>query len=200
MNAFEYIVEKFEVDLGGMSPALLPVGRENGFPELLQELGVKNGVELGVYKGKYSEALMHKIPELDLTAVDSWESYAGYRDYPPGDLEVNAYNQSLVRSKRSGFKILKEWSVPASKQFTDGSLDFIYIDSNHDFAHVIEDLAAWSPKVKKGGIISGHDFFKSNQARYGVTYAVPAWCAYVHAPMLFVMSGDKIPSWFYVKP
>jgi hypothetical protein len=200
MNAFEHIVHKFNVDLTKPSPTVLTIGRENGFPELLQELGAKVGVELGVYKGKYSEVLVKKMPSLDLTAIDAWKAYPTYKDYEVADLEINAYNQAVSRSEKHGFKILKEWSVPASKQFKDESLDFIYIDSNHDFAHVIEDLNAWSPKVKKGGIISGHDFFKSRQARYGVTYAVPAWCDYRNVPMLFVIGGDKIPSWFYVKP
>ncbi|MFA5830881.1 MAG: class I SAM-dependent methyltransferase [Candidatus Paceibacterota bacterium] len=199
MNAFEYIVNKYKVDTSKPSPTFLPISRYTGFPELLKELGVKKGVELGVYKGKYTEVLMNMLPGLDLTAVDAWTAYAGYNDYETTDLEVNAYNQAMSRAKKTGFTVMKDWSVPASQKFADESLDFVFLDGNHDFAHCIEDLAAWSPKVKKGGIVSGHDFFKSNQLRYAVTYAVPAWCAYQKVPMLFVVNGDKIPSWFYVK-
>ncbi|MCK9351249.1 MAG: class I SAM-dependent methyltransferase [Candidatus Paceibacterota bacterium] len=200
MNAFEYIVSKYKVDLSKPSPTRLPISRNAEFPDLLKELGMMKGVELGVYKGKYSEILMNRMPGLDLTAVDSWKAYKGYKDYPDADLEINAFNQAKTRSQTRGFKILQDWSVDASRKFEDESLDFIYIDSNHDFAHVIEDLAAWSPKVKKGGIISGHDFFESRQERYGVVYALPAWCAYRGVPMLFIMNSDGVPSWFYVKP
>lgn len=200
MNAFDYIVDKFKVDLTKPSPTILPISRYIGFPDLLKELGIKKGVELGVYKGKYSEILMDKIPGLDLTAIDAWKTYKGYKDYEVTDLETEALRQAKERAEKKGFKIMQEWSVEASRQFEDESLDFIFIDCNHDFAHVVEDLAAWSPKVKKGGIISGHDFFESRQERYGVKYAVPAWCTYLRVPMLFVINGDRIPSWFYVKP
>jgi hypothetical protein len=199
MNAFEYIVNKFKVDLKLPSPTVLPISRYIGFPDLLNELGIKKGVELGVYKGKYSEILKIKIPDLDLTGIDGWKTYKGYKDYEVTDLETEAFNQAKQRAEKNGFRIIQAWSVDASKMFEDESLDFIFIDSNHDFAHVIEDLAAWSPKIKKGGIISGHDFFESRRERYGVKYAVPAWCAYQRIPMLFVINGDRIPSWFYVK-
>jgi hypothetical protein len=198
-NPLTYIVEKFKVDMTKPSPTILPISRYIGFPDLLKELGVRKGVELGVYKGKYSEVLMDHIPGLDLTGVDAWKVYKDYRDYEAPDLETEALKQAKHRAETKGFKLIQDWSVDASRKFEDESLDFIYIDSNHDFAHVIEDLAAWSPKVKKGGIISGHDFLKSRQERYGVRYAVPAWCAYKQVPMLFVINGDRLPSWFYVK-
>jgi hypothetical protein len=200
MNTFEYIVKKFKIDAVKTSPAELSMSRNIEFPDLLKELGMKKGVELGVFAGEYSEALMSRIPGLDLTAIDAWKIYKEYKDYKKNDTMVNAYNETKRRAEKMGFKILQEWSVEASKQFADESLDFIYIDSNHDFAHVVEDLNAWSPKVKKGGIISGHDFFESHDVRYGVFYAVPAWCAYCRVPALFVMNNDSVPSWFYIKP
>ena len=200
MNAFEHIVAKFNVDLTKPSPTFLTIGREGGFLELLKELGVKKGVEIGVYKGKYAEVIMRNVPDLDLTAIDAWKFYDGYNDYPQDDLEINAYNQAVARGEKHHFKILKAWSLDAAKEFADESLDFLYLDGNHDYVHVIEDLNAWSPKIKRGGIIAGHDFFESRQDRYAVAYAVPAWCSYRKVPMLFVMGGDKVPSWFYVKP
>jgi hypothetical protein len=199
MSTFDYIVKKFKVDLEKSSPAMLAISREVEFPDLLKEMGMKKGVELGVFAGEYSEVLMNRIPGLDLTAIDAWKIYKEYKDYKRNETMTNAYNETKRRAEKMGFKILPEWSVEASKQFADESLDFIYIDSNHDFAHVVEDLNAWSPKVKKGGIISGHDFFESKDARYGVLYAVPAWCAYSQVPTFFVMTHDQVPSWFYVK-
>ena len=200
MNAYDYIMEKYAVLEASPSPTILSISRDSDFPKLLKELGVKKGVELGVLKGKYSEILKNNLPDLDLTGVDIWKLYGEYADYEANDIENNIYNQAVARSLKCNFKIIRDWSVEASKQFEDGSLDFIYIDANHDFAHITEDLNTWSPKVKKGGIISGHDFFPSDESRYGVFYAVPAWCAYVKAKRLFVMKNDRYPSWFYVKP
>ena len=48
--------------------------------------------------------------------------------------------------------------MDAIEDFEDESLDFVYIDGHHGFRYVAEDLVEWSQKVKKGGIISGHDY------------------------------------------
>ena len=49
-------------------------------------------------------------------------------------------------------------SLEAVKKFADESLDFIFIDAEHTYEGVKEDLNAWYSKIKQGGLISGHDF------------------------------------------
>jgi predicted O-methyltransferase YrrM len=49
-------------------------------------------------------------------------------------------------------------SVEAAKNFQDESLDFVFIDANHEYESIKEDIKAWLPKVKKGGILGGHDY------------------------------------------
>ncbi len=53
---------------------------------------------------------------------------------------------------------IRKTSVEAAKDFEDGSLDAVYIDAEHDEASVREDIKAWYPKIKRGGVLSGHDF------------------------------------------
>ena len=43
--------------------------------------------------------------------------------------------------------------------FEDNSIAFLYIDTTHEYEHVIKEIDAWYPKVKLGGIIAGHDYF-----------------------------------------
>ena len=159
MDKVSYIKNKYGVD-GKIID--LPISRWKEFPLLLNEFGVKNGVEIGTYKGDYAETLMKLMPQLDLTVVDAWTVYQGYKDYGVNDLEDVAYNIAIERSKKFGFKIIKAWSNEAVNQFEDESLDFVFIDGNHDFEHVVEDVAKWSRKVKKGGIVSGHDFNRNH--------------------------------------
>jgi predicted O-methyltransferase YrrM len=54
--------------------------------------------------------------------------------------------------------IVKADSVQAASVWPDGHFDFVYIDGDHSEAAVIADLMAWGPKVRKGGVLSGHDW------------------------------------------
>jgi predicted O-methyltransferase YrrM len=49
-------------------------------------------------------------------------------------------------------------SVTAAGLYNNESLDFVFIDACHDYEAVKKDVEAWYPKVKRGGIISGHDY------------------------------------------
>jgi len=53
---------------------------------------------------------------------------------------------------------IRKTSVEAAKDFEDYSLDAVYIDAEHDEENVRADIRAWRPKIKRGGILSGHDF------------------------------------------
>jgi hypothetical protein len=50
----------------------------------------------------------------------------------------------------------------ASNMFQDESLDFVYIDANHAYDFVKQDIELWYPKVKKGGYLWGHDYIDLN--------------------------------------
>lgn len=178
----------------------LHASRWKEFPLFLKEMGVKKMVEVGTYKGQYAETLCSLIPGLDLTCVDAWKVYKGYKDFGVNDLESDAYQVAVERATRMGFKLLKAWSLDAVNEFADESLDAIFIDGNHDFRHVTEDVDEWSRKVKKGGIVSGHDFFENYHKGFGVREAIPAWCAANRISPLFVWTKDKCPTWHYIKP
>jgi hypothetical protein len=55
-------------------------------------------------------------------------------------------------------KVFRLTSVEAAKLFPDKSLDLVYIDGDHRTESVIADITSWLPKIRKGGIISGHDY------------------------------------------
>ena len=49
-------------------------------------------------------------------------------------------------------------SSRAASYVLKGPFDFIYIDANHDYLHVMEDIGLWIPKVIQGGFLGGHDY------------------------------------------
>ena len=49
-------------------------------------------------------------------------------------------------------------SVVAAKHIKDGTVGFCLIDATHEFKDVVQDIKAWRPKIKPGGILAGHDW------------------------------------------
>lgn len=207
----EYICKKFSVRLQPDSdhrcnyqsmPLEISLNRE-GLAKLFAELGFTKGAEIGVEQGEYSEVLARNIYYTNLFLVDAWKAYKGYRDHVSqskldGFLEAVKARMKRFDADGKRIVIIRSFSVEAAKEFDDGSLDFVYIDANHEFSHVVADLAAWVPKVRVGGIVSGHDFFTSG-GPYHVPYAVRGFTeAYKISPW-FVLRGDHTASWMFVK-
>jgi hypothetical protein len=63
----------------------------------------------------------------------------------------------MIKS-RTNIKKMKMFSIEASPLFEPESLDAVYIDGYHFYKAVLEDIDVWYPKIKKGGILCGHDF------------------------------------------
>merc|ERR1712187_57722 len=58
------------------------------------------------------------------------------------------------------------YSTECVHQFADESLDFAYIDARHDRKGVLVDIAAYWPKIKKGGVMAGHDYMEQSDLGY----------------------------------
>jgi hypothetical protein len=57
-------------------------------------------------------------------------------------------------------------SAEAVKQFQDKSVDFVYIDGNHDYKYAEEDIRLWYPKVKEGGFLCGDDVYSFDEKEH----------------------------------
>lgn len=138
------------------------------------ELNFTKGAEIGVAEGYFSEAMFKTIPNLELFCVDSWEVYKNNRW--AGSEERNIHHRNTTKERLSKYNagIIEEFSMDAVQQFDDGELDFVYIDANHSFDYVMQDLIEWSKKVRKGGIVALDDYYDFKGA--GVIEAVDAYC------------------------
>jgi hypothetical protein len=127
------------------------------------------GVEIGVWKATTSEKLLASLPKLFLHLIDRWEVPPVGDSYWKGSLKIvnspqsefdAAYARTVaaVKPYRGRYEIHKILSVEAAKLFKDGSLDFIFIDSDHSYEGCMTDVKVWLPKIKKGGTMFGHDF------------------------------------------
>lgn len=143
--------------------------------ELNKLMGKKQlvGAEIGVAQGLHSRDILTNWNIKKLYLVDNWatiEGQAGDAGTQQGWHDTNINNvKILIKPFVGKTKLLKGLSVDMAKQVANESLDFIYLDGDHSYEGVTADLKAWAPKVKKGGIIAGHDYL---QAEYGVQKAV----------------------------
>jgi predicted O-methyltransferase YrrM len=136
-------------------------------------------VEVGSWKGRSSAFMSVEIAnsgkDIEFYCVDIWEEKINlefnYHDlFFPVYLPDNPIGLETPYEIYDIFKFnmkpleryhipIKMTSLEAAKKFKDKSLDFVFIDASHEYEDVKDDILAWIPKVKPGGIISGDDYY-----------------------------------------
>ena len=121
--------------------------------------------EIGVSSGAHAhEILKYKFQGLDikidkLYLVDIWHFKKNYSQIINKKISQKNYNKVLeLKKKYSNIKIIKNYSLQAAKKFKNNYFDFLYLDANHSYKAVYQDLKCWFPKLKKNGIFAGDDF------------------------------------------
>lgn len=166
---------------------------------LFVALGFTKGAEIGVWEGAFSQVLCENVPGLHLTCVDPWQAYDDYKEKKNDQARLRvALCTTIDRLAPFDCEILRMTSSAAADLIPDASLDFVYIDGNHAEAFVLEDLALWSPKVRTGGIVAGHDYFPSEKWTWiQVKAAVDAFTRERRIAPVYVLTADKAPSYFW---
>ena len=128
------------------------------------------GLEIGVAYGENAEAILKEWNGIGLFLVDPWnrDKCGEYIDGSASiDFDgafgycVNKLSQFPCRSM-----ILRMTSDEALDFIPDSMLDFCYIDGNHHNPQFEKDLTQWYKKVKKGGVLGGHDYYDLNTPEY----------------------------------
>jgi predicted O-methyltransferase YrrM len=202
MDTHNYITKKYRIDITQHSPINVGISR-NGLAQLFSELKFKKGAEIGVGTGVYSEILSKSNPKLTLYCIDPWRAYEGYKERTTQKSMNQIYKAAKERLKNYHCKLIRDFSERAYKNFFNSSLDFVYIDGNHDEAHVMYDIVHWSPKVKKGGIIAGSNFARY-KGRYGSYNKVKETVIkYANAskinPWFALRAPNEHSSWMWIK-
>jgi hypothetical protein len=132
--------------------------------ELLKEIGSEfplgRGAEIGTFKGEFSKEILQNWKGT-LYMIDVWRPLGKeYLDASNHAIHTTAYSDTM--NNISGYEdraiMIRAASAESSKMFNDNSLDFVYIDANHAYDFVVEDIELWYPKVKNGGYLCGHDY------------------------------------------
>ncbi len=125
-------------------------------------------VEVGSYKGRSGAFMAVEIAlsgkQIQFDCVDTWQ---GSEEHQAGELfeDPDVVNNRLyevfienMEPVKDYYKPIRATSLEAARLYQDSSIDMVFIDAAHDYDNVLADIKAWAPKVKSGGIISGHDW------------------------------------------
>ena len=192
-DATEFLERKFARRMPQPSPIRCPQFKRKDLANIFRALGYTRGAEIGVREGQYSEHLCKVIPGLELMCVDLWDAYYHFGS----DVGAKTHKTALEKLEPYNTTFIKQPSMDAVRDVPDESLDFVYIDADHRFDFVMQDIIEWSKKVRPGGIVSGHDYYRFRNA--GV---VPAVDVYTHNHYIneWYITDEKEASFFWVKP
>lgn len=177
-------------------------------PLILNRRGLTGeGVELGVWKGEFSDFLLSNWKGKKLYSIDPWKNFDA--DVYIDDMNISQQEfdkifddvQAQLSRYENRSKIIRDLSVEAALVFKNESLDFVYLDARHNYKGVKEDIEAWYNKIKAGGLICGHDYLDKiiGNTVFGVKQAVDEFTKR-NKLKVFITDKDIYPSWFIIKP
>jgi len=183
---YEAIAKKYEVKS-------LYMPRYRFLADMINRNGYKVVAEVGVDRGETTKYLLEHCNLETYVLVDSKFNE---------ELKQWLKEQNLIKKLPSleGPIIIKEIdSLEAAKLYDDGFFDLVFIDAAHDYKSVLNDIIAWKPKVREGGILCGHDFFKSGDRPYSQVHsAVKAVFDWVNLVSDESPGSDRCVWWRYM--
>lgn len=160
--------------------------RKEVLADLAKRHEFKFGAEIGVYKGETLFHLLNALPSLRMIGVDPWKRHGGftqdkntgvaaYQKKPMEEIGEQVIEQAKIYGGRA--KIIAMPSIDAAKLVKKSVLDFVFIDADHSTESVLADIAAWAPKIRTGGFLTGHDANWPSVQR-AINEAAPGWKQY----------------------
>lgn len=185
----------------GRSSFTRPIGRGDAILKRLPS-GVVRVAEVGVLAGRLSAYLLAHRQDLILTMVDPWKEFAAdsryrkSRDTAANQTQAQCEVTMATALKATEFAagrrtVIRDLSVFAARSIANESLDGAFLDADHSYDAVKEDLREWWQKVKPGGWIGGHDI-DNRCPPWGVRQAVEEFCA----ANKLTLETDRDFTWF----
>lgn len=181
------------------------ITNRDNFGHLLNRMDLLgDGVEVGTHRGVFAKQILDHWLGNVLYCVDPWCVPPGYEEQAKeldgsngnrGDDYLCTLN-SLRLHPQKRWKLIREMSAEACPPFRDDSLDFVYIDGDHRYSEVRDDLKRWWTKVKPGGILAGHDFLHGT-ACSSVQPAVMDFSKFMDLDTHIIVESACLPWSFY---
>jgi len=157
-------------------------GRAELLKAIIDAVGVRSFVEVGVWKGELSEFILKNCESIQqYFMIDPWRHLQNWNKPFNVDSETfrNIMEEALKRVEfaQDRVVVLRGETSDVADMIPDGSLDFAYIDGDHTLRGITRDLMKLYPKVRQGGYIAGDDFV-NNPWQHAVDYEPTLVCPY----------------------
>lgn len=134
----------------------------------LERLNFTTGAELGVQAGLFAHETLKSWPRCQLyILVDVWSQQTNYKDQANVDnsAQEGLYQETMKRLEpfKEKLRVFRMFTSEAAKKIPDESLDYIYVDARHDYCGAKEDIELYWPKLRKGGLMAGHDYLVAEE-------------------------------------
>jgi len=178
--------------------------------EYFNRLGFKTGCEVGVFRGRNARQMFKSIPGLKLIGVEAFD------DQPSSTRHKTV--PRYERNRKNCYERLRHWDMMMIEKFSEiavqdipyESLDFVYIDGDHSYDYVMLDIILYARRVRKGGIVAGHDYISPGDYRHkfdiNVKDAVDDYVRVHKIDTLYITDkegavnkSDRCPSWWFIK-
>jgi hypothetical protein len=124
--------------------------------EMIASFGAgRVGAEIGVFSGEFTSEIVKNNPK-ELVLVDAWQQLDDDFVYTNLEDQYNLVMSLYGHDER--IRIIKDLSLEAVKLFPDEYFDFVYLDANHAWFSITNDIYYWWKKVKINGYLCGHDY------------------------------------------
>lgn len=134
--------------------------------------------EVGVAEGYFSEQILRICKPAKLYMIEYGKKYC-----------ENLRRRFATEIENEEVEILEGDSIEMLKKLQDNALDFVYLDATHDYEHPARELCVCKNKVKRGGLIMGHDYTRFSlweAQQYGVVEAVNEFIVSNNYEMKFI--------------
>ena len=124
---------------------------------------VQNIVEVGTWDGKNAKKLRKLFPDAHLYLIDPYQPTPTYlqkgnpTSLDPEDYENN-YKKVCKHFKNDPKTTILKATSSEGAVLVPSDLDLVFIDGDHSYEHVKQDIITWKPKVRTGGLLTGHDY------------------------------------------
>ena len=150
-------------------------------------------VEIGVRYAGHAEYMLDSLDIEHLYLIDPYDAYDDYQE--EWDDERMSSAEELAKSRLDSYdqvSFVKEYSSDAVDLIPE-QVDLVYIDGNHAYEYVQEDIANYHDRISPGGILAGHDYTWSWQ---GVIRAVEEFNQETNSQLQLDLHGD----WWFELP